>query len=304
MADKPDISVVIASVNGPPMIDECLVSLANQKGDVNAEVIVVDVTGEDTVCLIKEKFPWVKLQTFPERRTIPELRAIGLSQSSGDIVAVIEDHCITDERWFEGIVSAHRKHPDCVAVGGVVENDSGARLVDWAVFFCEYSTYMLPLRGGIVGDIPGNNVSYKRRAFEGIDGLEELLNQGFWETTLHDKLRERGDRFLLEPSIAVYHKKHFGFRYTLSQRYHYSRYYAGTLLAGASLPTRAFRSGASLALPLLLMARIGSRVVRKRRHLKKLLLTTPLLAAFTGVWAIGESVGCLFGPGQSLSAVE
>jgi hypothetical protein len=163
---------------------------------------------------------------------------------------------------------------------------------------------MKPLpRGGFV-DIPGNNVSYKRRAFQDLDNPEEVLQQGFWETTLHGKLLAKGEKFLLEPSIVVYHKKNFGFFYFISQRYHYSRYYAGVLFARASLPRRAFRSAATLAVPPLLMTRIVSRVVRKKRYGQKLLLATPLLAVFTTVWAFGELVGCLLGPGQSLSKVE
>ena len=303
-AEAPTLSVIIASVNGPPMIQECLDSLVHQRGDVNAEVIVADVTGEETIRIVEESFPSVRLLSFTERRTIPELRAAGLKDSKGDIVAVVEDHCVMDEHWYEEIVRAHGAYPDCVAVGGAVENGSRERLIDWAVFFCEYSTYMLPMRGGIAEDITGNNVSYKRRAFEGIDRLEETLTRGFWETSLHGKLRARGEPFLSEPSIVVYHKKHFGFRYFVSQRFHYSRYYAGTIFGGASLPLRMFRSAASLAVPPLLMARIVGHVARKRRHLRELLLATPLLAVFTGVWALGELVGCLLGPGESLSKVE
>jgi GT2 family glycosyltransferase len=303
-ANPTTLSVIIASVNGPPMIDECLAALAAQRGGVDAEVIVADVMGGETVRLIETKFPWVRLVTFTDRRTIPQLRAAGLAQSRGEIIAIIEDHCVAADHWFEEMVRAHRAHPECIAVGGAVENGSRDRLVDWAVSFCEYSRYMRPLTGGIVEDIPGNNASYKRAAFADMDGLQEALNQGFWETTLHERLRVRGEQFLLQPSIVVYHKKHFGFRYFLSQRYHYSRYYAGMLTTGAGLLHRALRGAASLALPPLLWTRMARRVVGKRRHLREFMLATPLLAVFTGAWAIGELVGCLLGPGQSLNRVE
>ena len=163
---------------------------------------------------------------------------------------------------------------------------------------------MQPLRRGIEDGIPGNNVSYKRGAFDGIDGLKDDLIRGFWEYEIHRKLLARGEQFLLEPAITVYHRKRFGFLYSLSQRFHYSRYYAGTLFATAGLPTKLYRSAVSLVLPLLLMARIERRVIKKRRHLKELILATPLLAIITVVWAVGELVGSLFGPGQSLRKVE
>lgn len=300
----PSLSVIIASVNGRPMIEECLASLEAQQGNTDAEVIVMDITGEDTARLLEERFPSVKLMSIGERRTIPQLRTAGLLAARGEIIAVIEDHCIADPHWYEAIVNAHRAHPECVAVGGAVENGSRTRLIDWAVFFCEYSAYMLPVLRGIVEDIPGNNASYKRRAFDNVPNVEYVLGQRFWESGLHQHLRARGERFLSEPSIVVYHKKHFGFGYFLSQRYHYSRYYAGMLVSEAGVPLRLFRSLAALALPFLLLARIMARVAGKRRHLKELLLAYPLLIVFTIAWAIGEMVGGVLGPGQSLSKVK
>ena len=189
-------------------------------------------------------------------------------------------------------------------MGGAVENGNCQRLVDWAVYFAEYSSYMPPLPRGLVNDLPGNNVAYKRAAFCGFDELEKDLSRGFWESTLHQKLLVRGERFLSEPSITVYHRKRFELFYSLSQRFHYSRYYAGTFFASGSLRTRLFRSAVSLALPPLLMVRIGSRVTKNRRHVKKLVQVAPLLAIITVVWAAGELVGSLFGSGQSLSKVE
>lgn len=299
------ISVVIASVNGLPMIDDCLAALADQHGSHDAQVIVADVMGEETINLIKEKYPWVKLLNFPERLTIPQLRSAALALSTGDIIAVIEDHCVVDDHWYEEIVKAHSNYEECVAVGGVVENGSCERLMDWAVFFCEYTPFMQPVAQGISTNITGNNVSYKRRAFQDIDGLQQALNQGFWESTLHSKLLERGDKFLMEPAILVHHKKYFGFRYFISQRFHYSRYYAGTLFGEGPLSKRVLRGAASLvAVPPLVLARMTSQILRKKRHRLKLLQAAPLLVVFTGVWAFGESVGCLFGPGQSLSKIE
>lgn len=286
------------------MIDDCLSALATQPSEISAEVIVADAMGKESNRLIKEKFPWVKLLSFTKRLTIPELRVAGFALSKGEIIVVIEDHEIPDRHWYEQMIATHHAHPDIIAVGGAIENGSGDRLIDWSVFFCEYCDFMLPLAGGVVEGIPGNNVSYKRCAFEDIDDLDKLLNQGFWETTLHRRLQARGEKFYLEPSILVHHKKHFGFFYFLSQRYHYSRYYAGTVFWGSNFRTRLIRSVASLALPPLLFTRIVSCVISKRRHLKELALSAPIIFVFTIVWAIGEAVGSLAGPGQSLNRVE
>ncbi len=303
MTRSPALSVIIASVDGAGTVKECLDSLARQRGQVGTEIIVADVTGEATARLIEQQFPLVELLSVRERRTIPQLRAAGLARSRGEIVAVIEDHCLADEFWCEKIVEAHRAFPACVAVGGAVENGS-PRLVDWAVFFCEYSAFMRPLPRGASGVIPGNNVSYKRRAFDGMTNLEGELGRDLWEFSLHRWLSARGECFVLDPAVVVYHNKRFGVRYFLSQRFHYSRHYAGALVAGWSPPRRWARGGMSLVLPPLLLARIATRVLRKRRHVGEFVLSLPLLGIFLAAWAVGELAGCLFGPGRSLYVVE
>ena len=47
-ANTPQLSVIIADVNGPPMIDACLEALSRQQGEVDAEVIVVGFRSSTT----------------------------------------------------------------------------------------------------------------------------------------------------------------------------------------------------------------------------------------------------------------
>lgn len=299
----PAISVIVVSAGGGE-IGECLASLHRQQGDIDAEVVVVDAGGRLDSTQVAQQFPNTMVLRADGGRTIPALRAAALRRTRGDIVAVMNEYCVADPRWYEEMVGAHRAHPECVAVGGAVENGSRTRLTDWAAYFCEYSTYMLPVPAQTVDDIPGHNVSYKRRAFEHIPDLDGVLSRGFWESTLHPILRRRGERFLSSPSVVVYYKKRFGFGQFLRQRYHYSRYYAGEVVAGTAWLRRLLRMAAASALPAVLLGRIIARVARKRRHLRELALSSPMLVIFTAVWAAGEAVGALLGPGRSLHEVR
>jgi len=60
---------------------------------------------------------------------------------------------------------------------------------------------------------------------------------------------------------------------------------------------------AALALPPVLFFRTVSRVVAKRRHRSELVRSLPLLAVFVVSWALGEMVGYVAGPGDSLAKV-
>jgi glycosyltransferase involved in cell wall biosynthesis len=297
----PKISVVIASVNGPNYTDECLEALEKQTLKDQAEVIVVDCCGDGVAQLIRQKYPQTRLIRFAERKTIPELRAIGMKNARGDIIVITEDHCLAEPRWYERMLAAHQEHYG--AIGGAVENDvSIKRVVDWAVYFCEYSKYLNPVPAGEVADIPGNNTSYRR---EFLAHIADMLEEGtFWENFLNGRLQEKGIKLYSDPSIIVYHKKVFGFRYFVSQRYHYGRSYAGMRLGGAPYWKRLIYAAFCPLLPVLLIGRIGWRVWTKKRHRDRFLKSFPFLGLFTFCWAWGEFVGYLFGPGESLLKVE
>ena len=298
---NPKISVVIASVNGAAHLDECLRALECQTRKDQAEVIVANRCGAGLAEAIRNRGLNLKLLNFPRETTIPQLRALGIKHSQGAIIALTEDHCLAHPCWYERILRAHETRSG--VIGGAVENDASiTQAVDWAVFFCEYGRYMNPVPNGEVADLPGNNVSYRREFLAHISDLLEGGNS--WEGDWHARLRQYGVKLYSDPSIIVYHKKEFGLGYFLSQRYHYSRSYAAMRTQGTPDLKKLVRAALCLALPPVLTLRIVGWVVGKKRHLRMLLRTLPLILLFTVVWAWGEFVGHLFGSGDSLLRVE
>lgn len=295
----PKFSIIIASVNGLPFITECLASLEKQRGDIEAEIVVVDSTDEKTQEHIASKFPAVRLIRLDGRPGIPEMRSIGIKAATGDYLVITEDHCIAPENWLEEINRAHAA--GYAVVGGGVENGSCSRLVDWAVFLCEYSSFMPPIEAGEVEFLAGNNVSYSRAAIARVD---EHVRNDFWEYFLQAELKQQGVKFLSVPAVEIVHKKEFGFFYFLAQRFHYSRSFAAMrrkrstvsrqLIYLAYMPVSVFH----------LTWRIVTNVRRKRKYRKELFLSFPFLAMFMCSYAFGELVGQLFGSGNSLAKVE
>ena len=298
-ADHPQLSVVIASVNGPAYLDACLGALYQQRGDVRAEVIVAGSCDGDVRRMVAQRYPEVQVISFDKRLTIPELRAVGIARTSGDLVSITEDHCLPPPDWFERIVEAHRA--PYVAIGGAVENAATQRLTDWAVFLCEYHRHISPVPGGVTGDIPGPNVTYKRAA---LPVIQDLLDAGRWENFLHARLQEAGFELYSDPSIVIYHRKFFGLGEFLQQRFHYGRSFAGMRVHHAPAWRRLMFGVGSVVLPPLLIGRIARHLFRRRRHRLIFLKTLPLLALFTLSWTAGECIGYLTGQGDSLAKVE
>lgn len=291
----PELSVVIASVNGRPYIGACLEALQQQEGDLCAEVIVVDCVGPPVIDFIDGAYSHVKVITYDERQSVARLRAAGINEAKGAIIALTEDHCIPARNWLQTIVEAHQRR-ESPAIGGAVDNAATDSLVDWAAFFCEYSNYISPVPLGVVHDLPGPNVSYKRKALE---AAIELLAEGYREILLHQYFEAQGLTLWSEPGIVVRHKKHFTLGSFLRERFHYGRWFAGTRSRQVTLFKRLFYLVFSPVLPLLLTVRLSRRVLSRGRHFRPFVLSFPILFIFLITWAIGEGVGYAFGPGNS-----
>jgi GT2 family glycosyltransferase len=293
------LSVIIPSVNGLPTIAECLTALGRQQCGFDFEIIVVDRTQDETAEYIREHFPRVKLIKLAEPCGIPEMRAIAMAQASGDFLVITEDHCIAPENWLAEIIKAHESGYS--VIGGAVENGSPARLIDWAVFLCEYSGFMPPIAAGETEFITGNNTSYQRSVIEQVD---ESLKRDYWEYFLQAELKRMDVKFLSVPSLVISHKKEFGFFYFLSQRFHYSRSFAAMRKRKSSVAEQISYLLYTPVLPFHLIWRIARNVKRKKRNRKEFFLSLPLLLIFMGSYALGELAGQLFGSGNSLFKVE
>jgi glycosyltransferase involved in cell wall biosynthesis len=294
------LSVVIASNVGPPFIDDCLASLEKEAKKLGAEIIVVACGTPDYALRIRQKFPWARVIHHPRREGIPALRRCGVEQASGDIVAIIEEHCLAASDWLHKALAAHRCG-DYGAVGGPVVDYAYKRVQDWVVYFCEYNGSLPPAPDGEVSHLNGANIAYRRQIL--IDH-KHLLGDGFWEVSLHPTLLAEGVKFLSVPDMVVHHRGPFDFGYYLRQRYWFSRAFAGarakTLLTSRRL---AYLVAAPLV-PSILLARMAWHVWQKRCHVGKFVRSCPLLVPALTVFVAGEWVGYLAGPGDALSKVE
>ncbi len=298
MHPRPQVSIAIACVNGLPYIEECLRSFERQGDAISYEVIVADRCNNGCRDAVR-RHPNATLIEVDRPATVPELRALAIRQARGELVGITEDHCVAPDGWLAAMVRAHAEGHRIV--GGPIENAATRRLVDRAVFYCEYSGFAPPLSRG-PGAVPGNNTTYDRALLPLID---DLLDQGVWEEEFNARLAGHGHAPYVEPAALMIHKKSFGLGEFMVQRYHYARSYAGLRLRRAPLWCRPVYAGFAMTLlPPMLLARIIRDVWARHRRRRELAASLPLLALFVAAWGWGEFVGYLSGPGDSLAKVE
>ena len=292
----PPLSIVVATTQPWPEARGCLDSIYGQARRVGAEIIIADGSGrglaDDT------RYPGVKRLEAPGR-TVFQLRALGMAASTGEIVAVTEDHCRVAADWCDAILRAHREFPEAAVIGGAVDNGATGCLNDWANFLASNDRFISPLPTGFSRDVATQAcISYKRRAMP-----SAYPAIGIVESHHKALLAERGEKFVVDGRIAVAHVQSFGFPGGCFMHFHEGRTTAGFHLGRIPPRARLFGIAKCLALPLrvaVATTRITLRTIRRNpRHLRPVLASFPLVAVFLCCQPAGELLGYLSGPGES-----
>jgi hypothetical protein len=296
----PTLSVVIASGAGGEFLFRCLDSLREQAKAQGAEVIVVDRCGGETRVRLERDYPFVTLvpAKLDHRASVPELRAMGVGRAQGDIVAIIEEHCVAAPDWLQTIRTSFRAGD--VAIGGPMLPQDFNRVRDWVVYFCEYHNYLPPWPEGERALLGDANIAYRREA---LLRHADVLGQGYWGVVLHPRLCQDG-AFRSVPLMRAYHTGPFNYGYYLTQRYLLSRAWAGSRREHVGAAKRLVYLTAAPALPLVFLGRIAQRVFKSGCRIGRFLQAVPLLVPVMVVYVWGEWLGYLAGTGNALEWVE
>lgn len=296
----PDLSVVVPSVNGPETLSRTLRALYDQEEGTALEILVPERTGEATRSVVRRDFPEAVVLPVAEGTTIPAMRRIAFEVASAPLVAVIEDHVIVPTDWAVRLGRAVSE--DRPIVGGWVSNAATDRLVDRAAYLCEYGHMLSRPPSGPAEWVTGNNVVYHRSV---LDRFWDVIEEERWENRLHDAARKAGVTLHRMTEIEVWHDMRYetAFEYA-SQRFFYSRAYAGVRLAGVGRARSVVYGLAAFALPPILLGRIVRNGWDAPEARADLATSLPLLIFFVLSWALGEVVGAWAGPGDALGRVR
>jgi glycosyltransferase involved in cell wall biosynthesis len=288
------LSIIVISSFSYSLLENCLESiLANEKQD-EIEIIVVDCCLDKPVSCLFEKHSNIQILQFPHETSIPIRSAAGISQSKGEIIALTDSSCIVDSNWISSILNAHQS--SSLIIGGAVEIFRQMKVLDLAIYFCEYGQFMRPLKSGEAAVLPGNNISFKRSA---LAIANEYTKEEFWKTLWCQKLKAAGVELISEPSILVYYAKEFKLVPLLARRFRHGRCFAGMRAKEMTVfKQRLFLIG-SIFLPFVFIYRTIYVILSKRRLLKELLLSFPFIVLAIIFWSFGEMSGYLSGAGKS-----
>jgi hypothetical protein len=260
------------------------------------ELIVVDL------CPAAPRLPDLGLSRMSQivlPRSTPwgSARAAGVRAAKSPVVAFIEDHCTPEPGWAEALLKAHREP---WATVGYAYLGGGARWSSRVGLIAEYGLWAHPAAGGRSWILPGNNVSYKRDLL--LDLGEKLEPALRIDNNLHRRFAARGLEGAIEPRALVRHHELATVRDMARANHSYGRLLAVDRARdeGWSQPRRAlYAIAAPLGGPVFRTARLARSMDGHGPPLRLALTALPG-AALVWFWsAIGQALGCLFGPGHA-----
>ena len=193
-----NLSIIIVNYNVKEFLQNFIHSIYKAAQNISYEIIIVDNASDDgSVEFIKEKFPDVKLIANQKNLGFSKANNIGLAQSKGEYLLLLNPDTIVREDTFEKMISFSKNNPDAGLAGCKILNPDGTFQLacrrsfpgPWTSFckvtglsnlfpnsklFARYNlTYLDENKTYEVDAISGSFMMFPRKIYEKIGGLDE-----------------------------------------------------------------------------------------------------------------------------------
>jgi GT2 family glycosyltransferase len=129
-----DLSVVIVTWNAKDVLLDCLASIEREvlarrdEGRLDVEVLVVDNgSADDTVPVVRERFPWAELIALPENLGFAAGNNVGLRRAKGRHAVLLNSDTVVFRDALEACVRYLDAHPEVGVVGPQLLNPDGTK---------------------------------------------------------------------------------------------------------------------------------------------------------------------------------
>ncbi|MCC6546265.1 hypothetical protein IT570_03765 [Candidatus Sumerlaeota bacterium] len=282
--------VVIASPDGSPIRNRR--EFIAQADECGATVVAVYADGARAQAeVLSEKDGEPLLIKQPREVLTPHLWQVGIEHSEGEIIVLTLNGLAPEPGWLRAHLTAYST-PDAKlgAIGGSIEPATGSSLVDRAVALSRYSAFLPPLDRIEVRDVAADNASYLRAA---LGCCADLVDDGFWEPPVHERMNANGWKLELEPAAQMTHGSTNSLGGFLVQRLKHGHRFGSDRRKSVTTAWAAKYLVLSPLVPIVLALRTLDRMRAKGRGTGEWIAVLPLLIGFNVAWTLGEIWGTI-----------
>ena len=278
-----ELSVIVGSLDAAGTIGECLSSLVESCAGLDAEILVVDAS-EDDSARVARSFPAVRVTSLPAGTLVPALWGAGLREARGRVVAFTIAQCLVEAGWaralLEGIGGG------AVGVGGRLAVRPGTGATGRATFYLRYSAW-LAIPDGPAHEIAGDNAAYDHEALRSV---RDAAGGPFWEVEAHAGFRTLGRALVVHPRAMAWFTDETPLGTMAARRFAHGRH-SGAFRVQSGIRSRWQMVLGAPLVPLVLLARVGRRVARAPGHVPGFVSSVGAFLVLASAWAAGEAIG-------------
>jgi len=216
------ISTIICTHNRADVLRGALNSFSRMHGlkDVAHELLVIDNKSTDNTKMVLQEFTNIKTLRYvlEERLGLSHARNRGISESSGEIIAFVDDDVYFSKDWLIELNQGIKNWPDALAFGGKAVSKWEIPKPSWFVdegFFSMrmYIAHFEPdLPEGYINRNPyGCNMAFRRSIIENFQFDGELGRKGSAlfsseEEELFIKIKQMEGKIVYLPKAMVFHR--------------------------------------------------------------------------------------------------
>lgn len=171
------------------------------------EIIIIDGLSNDGTEDIAKDYN-CQLFLNPSKHTAAATQ-VGIYASQGDIIAMTNADCLTDENWLERLLRHFELDPDLDGVGGPVRLEFPLSRVQ--AYLARKAIEGIPenaeiiTRKGMRGRFSGANCAYRRQLLLNINGVDLRFKTHGSDIDLFWRAVDHQARLLFDPEISVVH---------------------------------------------------------------------------------------------------
>ena len=278
-----ELSVIVGSLDAAGTLGECLTALVESCAGIDAEILVVDASDDDSVDVARS-FPMVRVSCLPAGTLVPALWGAGLREARGRVVAFTIAQCCVEPEWarslLEGIATG------AVGVGGRLGVRRGTSATGRATFYLRYSAW-LAVPDGPAHEIPGDNAAYEHLALRSV---RDASGGPFWEVEAHARLRALGRTLVVSPGATAWFTDQTPLGTMAARRFAHGRH-SGAFRVRSGIRRRWQMVLGAPLVPLVLLVRVGRRVARAPSHAVGFVSSLGAFLVLASAWAAGEAIG-------------
>jgi len=230
---KPEVTIIILNYNGGEDVLACLESVM-QIVHPRCEVFVVDNGSTDgSPDRIADRFPWVKIITTGSNLGFPAGNNIGIKQSSGEWILLLNDDVVVDREILKDLIAAAEADPQVGIAGPAIlyyKEPEKLWSAGGRINLCGFTEHIDKGMGleacrspHYVDYITGCAMLIKRAVLAKIGLLDEDYFLYFEDADYCARARRAGFKCLYVPSPTVWHKADAEWITGPMQAYYYMR---------------------------------------------------------------------------------